>query len=199
MNLKTFFNGIALFIGLGLAAYSQFNNNSQREVRSVPSHSNQSLKPAAVEQRLEFEVFQLKPNSIYDGDTLRVVRGNEELKIRFCGTDSPEIKQPLGIEARDHLRSLVDINNGELWLIPIEQDRYGRTVAEVYVRDSKDTAINLNLQMVRDGYAWHYERYSGNCPTKNEYVIAERLAREEGLGVWNGSHQAPWDYRQANK
>ena len=125
MNFKTIVNGAVLFIGLGLAAYSQLNQEDER--------------------------------------------------------------------------SLVDINNGELWLIPIEKDRYGRTVAEVYVRDSKDTAINLNLQMVRDGYAWHYERYSGNCPTKDEYAIAERIAREEGLGVWNGLHQAPWDYRKSKK
>ena len=199
MNLKTFFNGIALFIGLGLAAYSQFNNNSQREVRSVPSHSNQSLKPAAVEQRLEFEVFQLKPNSIYDGDTLRVVRGNEELKIRFCGIDAPEKKQPLGIEARDHLRSLVDLGNGEVLLVPIEKDRYGRTVAEVYVKDSRSTAINLNVQMVRDGYAWHYERYSGNCPIRGEFASAQELAQKESLGIWKGNPQPPWEWRKANK
>ncbi|MEM8723285.1 MAG: hypothetical protein AAGE84_29030 [Cyanobacteria bacterium P01_G01_bin.39] len=49
--------------------------------------------------------WQVKPGSIYDGDTLRVVRGNEELKIRFCGIDAPELKQPLGVESRDYLRS----------------------------------------------------------------------------------------------
>ena len=46
-----------------------------------------------------------RAGSIYDGDTLRVVRGNEELKIRFCGIDAPELKQPLGVESRDYLRS----------------------------------------------------------------------------------------------
>ncbi len=44
---------------------------------------------------------------------------------------------PMGIEARDHLRSLVELGNGELLLLPVEQDRYGRTVAEVYVKDSR--------------------------------------------------------------
>ena len=191
MRFKTFLNGIALFIGLGLAVYSQMNKNSQQSFKST--------EPAAVKKTLDFEVWQLKPNSIYDGDTLRVTRENEELKIRLCGIDSPEIKQPLGIEARDYLRSLVELGDGSLLLVPIEKDRYGRTVAEVYVQDSGDTAIHLNLQMVRDGYAWHYERYSGNCPTKNEYALAEELAREERLGVWNGSHQAPWEYRKSKK
>ena len=36
------------------------------------------------------EHWTVKPGSVYDGDTLRVVRGNEELKIRFCGIDAPE-------------------------------------------------------------------------------------------------------------
>ena len=111
----------------------------------------------------------------------------------------PEKKMPMGIESRDHLRSLVDIGNGELLLIPIEQDRYGRTVAELYVKDSRSTAINLNVQMVRDGYAWHYERYSGNCPIRDEFAIAQEAAQSEGLGIWQGNPQPPWEWRKANK
>ncbi len=105
----------------------------------------------------------------------------------------------MGIEARDYLRSLVDIDDGNLLLLPLERDRYGRTVAEVYVQDSKNTAVNLNMQMIRDGYAWHYARYSDNCPTKNEFVLAEEVARKEGWGIWEGNHQAPWEYRKSNK
>ena len=190
MKFKTFLNGIALSIGVGLAVYSQFGKDERQ--------SPQSTQPTAVEQTQKFEVWQLKPGSIYDGDTLRVVRGNEELKIRFCGIDAPEIKQPLGIKSRDYLRSLVEWGDGNLLLVPIEKDKYGRTVAEVYVQDSDDTAVNLNMQMVRDGYAWHYAQYSDNCPTKNELVLAEELARKEGWGVWSGSNIPPWQWRKAN-
>ncbi|MGV2831616.1 thermonuclease family protein [Myxosarcina sp. GI1(2024)] len=191
MKLKPFLNAIALFIGLGLAAYSQLDKNSQQSLTSV--------EPTAVENGQKYEEWQLKPGSIYDGDTLRVVRGQEELKIRFCGIDAPEKKQKLGIESRDYLRSLVEQANGKLLLLPVEKDRYGRTVAEVYTQDRRSSAINLNLQMVRDGYAWHYERYSDSCPSREQFVLAERLAREERVGVWNGNPQAPWDYRKANK
>ena len=176
-------------IGLGVAIYSQFGKDNRQ--------SKSSNEPAAVEQTQKLEKWQLK--SIYDGDTLHVVRTNEELKIRLCGIDAPEIKQPLGIEARDYLRSLVKLGDGELLLLPIEKDRYGRTVAEVYVQDSDEFAINLNMQMVRDGYAWLYAQYKDNCPTKNELVLAEELASEEGLGVWNGNHQPPWEFRKAVK
>ena len=77
--------------------------------------------------------WRVKPGSIYDGDTLRVVRGNEELKIRFCGIDAPEKKQPLGIESRDYLRSLIAKSDGTIYVLPIEQDRYNRTVAELWI------------------------------------------------------------------
>ncbi|MEL6128882.1 MAG: hypothetical protein AAFO59_08475 [Cyanobacteria bacterium J06607_17] len=45
------------------------------------------------------EYYELVPGSFYDGDTLRVTDGSQELKIRLCGIDSPEIEQPLGVTA----------------------------------------------------------------------------------------------------
>ncbi|MGB5635412.1 MAG: thermonuclease family protein, partial [Waterburya sp.] len=105
----------------------------------------------------------------------------------------------LGIEARDYLRSLVSLGNGKLLLVPIEKDRYGRTVAELYVQDRSDSAINLNLEMVRSGYAWHYGQYSGNCPIRDELIMAEGMAKQEGAGIWNGSHTPPWDYRKSKR
>ena len=188
--MKKFFNGVALLIGIGLISYSCVKE------QSVESPQTSQL-PATEKQT--YEKWNLKPGSVYDGDTLRVVRGNEELKIRFCGIDAPEKGQDLGIEARDYLRSLVDMGNGELLLVPIETDRYERTVAEVYVQDSSSTAINLNMQMIRDGYAWLYAQYVDNCPSKEQFAIAERLAQEEKLGVWNGSNIPPWEFRKSNK
>lgn len=43
------------------------------------------------------------PGSIDRGDSLKVVKGNEELNIKLCGIAAPEIEQPLGIESRDYL------------------------------------------------------------------------------------------------
>ena len=195
MNFKTIVNGSVLFIGLGLTAYAWLSGYRVRfNVEDVDSATL-----ATEDQGVKPEVWQVKEGSIYDGDTLRVVRGSEELKIRFCGIDAPEKKMAMGIESRDHLRSLVDISDGEVLLVPIEKDRYGRTVAEVYVKDSRSTAINLNVQMVRDGYAWHYEKYSGNCPIRGEFAIAQEMAQKEGLGIWKGNPQPPWEWRKANK
>ncbi len=74
------------------------------------------------------------PGSIYDGDTLRVNLNGTETRIRLCGIDAPERDQPLGIASRGHLRSLIDRGNGSIVVVPVEQDRYGRTVAELYVQ-----------------------------------------------------------------
>ena len=196
MKFKSVVNGSVLFVGLGLAAFSWLGGVRVRvNVEDVPVDSFAEAETEGITP----EVWQVKEGSIYDGDTLRVVRGSEELKIRFCGIDAPEKKMSMGIESRDHLRSLVDISGGEVLLIPVEQDRYGRTVAEVYVKDSRSTAINLNVQMVRDGYAWHYEKYSGNCPIRDEFAIAQEMAQSENLGIWNGNPQPPWEWRKAKK
>ena len=145
------------------------------------------------------EWYQVVEGSIYDGDTLRVERGGEELKIRFCGTDSPEIEQPGGIEARDHLRSLVAQGDGSIGVVPIEKDRYERTVADLFVTVSAGEEIHLNSQMVMDGHAYHYEKYSSSCPQPEVLFMAENIAKEQSAGVWSTPNaEKPWDYRKRN-
>lgn len=146
----------------------------------------------------ESEYYQLVPGSVYDGDTLRVTNGTQEIKIRFCGIDAPEKEQAMGIESRDHLRSLIDQGDGSLVILPVEIDRYGRTVAEVFVplADTEEE-IHLTSQMVLDGYAYHYERYSRSCPNGHLLAGAEEQARSRSEGVWaNPNAVKPWDYRQ---
>ena len=188
--MKRLFNHVPLVIGLILISYSYLSD----KISFLPQ-----LSLKLPQASLDATAWRVKPGSIYDGDTLRLIGNDRELKIRLCGIDAPEKKMPMGIESRDHLRSLVDLGNGELLLVPVEKDRYGRTVAEVYVKDSRSTAINLNVQMVRDGYAWHYERYSGNCPIRGELAIAQEMAQKEGLGIWNGNPQPPWEFRASIK
>jgi len=49
----------------------------------------------------------------------------------LCGIDAPETKQPLGIEARNYLRSLVAQAKDQVIIIEMDRDRYGRNVAKV--------------------------------------------------------------------
>ncbi|MEM9487332.1 MAG: thermonuclease family protein [Cyanobacteria bacterium P01_F01_bin.116] len=138
------------------------------------------------------------PGSIYDGDTLRVTDGKKETKLRLCGVDSPELDQPMGIAARDHLRALVDKGeSGQIIVVPIKKDRYGRTVADLFIDLGDDEEIHLNSQMVMDGMAYHDERYSNSCPQPFVLVRAEEIAKSNEIGVWvNSNAQKPWEYRR---
>ena len=160
--MKKLLNSSGLLIGLILVLIGVVGNRKaidlgiQKAIERVFFSDNHAEK------------WQVKKGSIYDGDTLRVVRGNEEKKIRFCGIDAPEIKQKLGVESRDYLRSLIAKGDGTIYVLEVERDRYGRTVAELFMplKDSSGQEIHLNTEMIMAGMAWHYEQYSGNCPNQ---------------------------------
>ncbi len=161
-----------------------------------PGPINAAIDAATGGQNTEW--YQLVPGSIYNGDTLRVERGGQELKIRFCGTDSPEIDQPGGIEAREHLRSLIALGDGSIGVVPVEKDRYGRTVADLFVIRPDGSEIHLNSQMVMDGHAYHYEKYSDSCPQPDVLVRAEEIAKEAVTGLWSQPDaEKPWEYRHS--
>jgi endonuclease YncB( thermonuclease family) len=150
------------------------------------------------------QIAQVVPGSIYDGDTLRVNLNGTETRIRLCGIDAPERDQPLGIAARDHLRSLINRGNGTIVVVPVEQDQYGRTVAELYIQPRSGLGyqageeIAVNAQMVADGYAYHYAQYSGDCPNGGLLAAIESQAQAARRGVWSHSNSVrPWDYRRS--
>ncbi len=77
----------------------------------------------------------------------------------MCIVDAPETDQPLGIESRNKLREL--LKGGRVEFYPIEQDRYGRTVAELAVMIGSPKEIFVNEKMVSTDMAYHYAQYSG--------------------------------------
>jgi endonuclease YncB( thermonuclease family) len=147
-------SSFVLLVGLGLIVWGSFSRGKGIEP-NFPLEKNQTAGAQCT----------VKPGSIYDGDTLRVFCNGEELKLRLCGIDAPEKAQAGGIESRDYLRSRLS-DNAQVTVSPIETDRYGRTVAEIFLGETF-----INAEMVREGHAWHYQRYSGNCP--NRGAIAE--------------------------
>jgi micrococcal nuclease len=150
------------------------------------------------------EIWQLVPGSIHDGDTLKVQRDGTEMTVRLCGIDAPETEQPMGIAARDHLRSLINKGNGTIIVVPVEADQYGRTVAELFVKPrlgqgyQPEEEIAVNAQMVADGYAYHDAQYSGSCPNGAVLAGLEVDAQQQGRGVWSTPNAVrPWDYRRS--
>lgn len=145
--------------------------------------------------------------SVADGDTITVKRDGETKKIRFCGIDAVEKQQKLGSQAKSYLQSLIDKGDGTVIVIPIEQDRYGRTVAEVFIKPQPGTPgyqseeeIFLNGEMVRAGFARHYTRYSDNCPNKGGIEQYEQMAIKNRAGFWSDPNAVPpWEFRKQTR
>ena len=140
--------------------------------------------------------YEVVPGSIHDGDTLRVRSSKGEiLKIRFACVDAPELKQPLGEESRNYLRSMINEANGKVKVKITDTDRYGRSVAELWTKLGL-----LQSRMAAAGMAFAYDQYSKDCPNWDAVKSSEKSAMEFKLGVWRSPNfQRPWDYRKSNR
>jgi len=70
-------------------------------------------------------------------------------------------------------------DNATIRVNAIEKDRYGRTVAEIFLGESF-----INAEMVKEGHAWHYRRYSGNCRNRGAIVEAAQETELTGTPPW---------------
>jgi endonuclease YncB( thermonuclease family) len=110
--MKRLLNTLPLLIALLLLAYSCTRSPSNNTTSNEPLETSNVPKPSEVWRVAETR------DAIHDGDTIRLTNGSEELKVRFCGIDAPELKQPMGIASRDYLRSLVNKGNGQIGIEP---------------------------------------------------------------------------------
>ena len=130
-----------------------------------------------------------KVTRVSDGDTLWVTDSLGRHKIRLNRIDAPESDQPFGKEATAHLKSLVA---GKSVRVEYSStDQYGRVLGIVYL-DGTD----INLQMLRDGYAWHYKHFD-STPS---YSAAELDARTAKRGLWSSpSPINPYTWRKSKR
>ena len=132
--------------------------------------------------------------SIGDGDTLRIRQSEQVTTIRLGCVDSPERSQsPWGQQSTSKLKQLLP-QSTPVQVRTITRDRYGRTVAELYVGKQ-----SVNLQMVQEGQAVVYRQYLSGCAaTKDQYLQAEAQAKKQRIGFWNQNLPVmPWDYRRS--
>ena len=142
-----------------------------------------------------YSPFSAKTNWIYDGDSFKVkTDDNKTFIIRLFGIDAPEGKQPYGKASTKNLIKL--IKNKQVYIQPITKDKYKRFVAKVYLINKKDKKIEkkyINLQQIKDGYAWHYKRYAKN---EKQFAEAEMEARKAKKGLWvQDKPEKPETYR----
>ena len=139
---------------------------------------------------------------IIDGDTVHI----NNKKIRLEGIDAPEIKQQcqkeflkisaaIGFNFRKNYscgaisrtKLISKINKSKIKCISLSRDRYKRYLATCY-----KAKTNLNKWMVRNGFAVAYKRYS------KDYEGDEDYAKENKLGIWQGSFIRPEKWRKLN-
>lgn len=133
---------------------------------------------------------------IADGDTVTVLDANrQQHKIRLAGIDAPEKAQAFGDHSKQSLAALVFNKN-----VVVEwdkQDRYRRTVGKILV-NGKDA----NLEQIKAGLAWWYEKYRKEQSPEDQqrYAEAELQAKERRVGLWRDPDPvAPWEWRRARR
>lgn len=134
--------------------------------------------------------FQAKVIGVKDGDTIEVLFENKPITIRFAHVDCPEMKkhQPFGQAAKRFTSKIcfgqiVTVeNNGKF-------DRYKRLLA-VIINDRNE---NVNKELVKAGFAWHFRKYS----TDKSYDDLEFIARQNRTGLWADENPIPpWEWRK---
>lgn len=124
---------------------------------------------------------------VIDGDTIQMEGGE---RVRLIGVDTPETVHPskpverFGKEASDFTRRTVEGKKVRLEYDQERKDKYGRTLAYVYLEDG----TFLNAEIIKQGYGFAYTRF----PFKylEEFRNYERQARERGVGLWGDSESS---------
>lgn len=131
---------------------------------------------------------------VADGDTLTVLdNGRRQHKIRLAGIDAPEKRQHFGQRSKQSLSELAYLQHVQVDVS--KQDRYGRSVGKV-LRGS----VDVNLEQVRRGLAWHYKEYQKeqSLVDRRTYADAESEARIQRRGLWTLTDPTPpWEYRRS--
>lgn len=161
-------------------------------VRELPVGSDLTIDGHPV-----VESFAFTNARVIDGDSLRVTNiQGAEFDLRLASLDAPELNQAYGPEAKQHLESL--LSNHEITAWSIGTDRYDRKLVFLLIQQAASNSsqpqfFEINPQMIRDGFAWHYKQHSSN-PLLDTFENEARTAR---LGLWNDSFHPipPWEFR----
>lgn len=123
---------------------------------------------------------------VHDGDSLRLSDGR---KVRIIGINTPELArednpaEPYALRARDHLRGLLKPQSKiKLRWGRERKDRYGRTLAHVFLSNGENVSQRLLTEGLAMALTVPPNLWQWDC-----YQLAEQNARKSKRGLW--SHQ----------
>jgi endonuclease YncB( thermonuclease family) len=160
----------SLLIATAIAALVPFLLGCGRNEQQLPKREN-SVETKAAE--------------VLDGDTFRTNNGK---KVRIAGIDTPEAGEKFHDEAKAYLSSLIFEKEISIKPIPAGKDRYGRTLAEVFV----DTT-NVGIAMIKRGYAYLY-LFGDDSYLKGKYLPFLIEAMKQKVGIWGLQPPKPETY-----
>ncbi len=138
---------------------------------------------------LASSIHEGKVVKIADGDILTLLVDEKQHKIRLSDIDTPERKQPFGTKAKQALSELAF--GKEARVVEVTVDRYKRIVGRVFI-----DALDVNRELVAQGFAWVYRKYSDDA----ELLELETQAKEKGLGLWADPNSiSPWEWRRGRR
>ena len=133
-----------------------------------------TLNPAHAEE------FSAKVIVVIDGDTVLILRGNKQIKVRLAGIDAPEKVQAFGENSKQSLTEL--ILNKQVRVDSQAMDSYGRMVAQIKVDE-----LNVNYEQVQRGMAWAYSRFNRS----KALLVLQTGAMEAKRGLWAQTDPMP--------
>ncbi len=143
--------------------------------------------------------------SFLDGDTIEVPHNTHPERVRLSGIDCPEKGQDFGTRAKQAASALVF--GKDVMLQTHGQDKYVRTLADVFLRDG----TYVNHALVKEGWCWWYRKYApgdselkklekdarndcevtgSRCRRENSVTLTRELNRPAPIFLWYQPHQS---------
>ena len=158
------------------------------------SRPHHRFLPTPVSDEMPFQ-YQAELSRCWGVDSLELFDGENMHFMMIEGVAAIAPGKKLYRDARKWLPEFLD--KRDLDIEVIRYDELKRELGHVYVIDEQGNRVNLATEILRRGYGW-FDRSEGDYA--EEYLEAERVAREQKIGLWSKPSPVPpweaWEQKQ---
>ena len=141
----------------------------------------------------------------HDGDTCKILKGEEIVRCRIASIDAPEMafpgrwpEQPYAADSRLEIEAMVGGQTVYVVDHGAEEVRHGKGIPR-HVCDLVamvgGQAMNVGEAMVARGAAWAYPEFDRDDPLP----MLEAMARQDHRGLWATPAVPPWRWRRGER
>lgn len=182
-----------------LARIREANLKSIADLRlSVLANTRDAMPSSGSQADPDASADLYEVTDVVDGDTVKVTAKNAQtgalpkpVTLRLIGMDTPEVvdpRKPVQCFGREASAEAKKILAGQEVVVEFDQtqgmtDKYGRTLAYVYVHGGPHDGLFFNEHMIEEGYAFEYT-YRTPYKYQAEFKQAQKDAQQNGRGLW---------------